>query len=165
MQRTAWSILMTFLALCERASSEANGVVSPTPPPHAPIGRRVGQVVGSFLWNPMPHQRNSRIPVIEQMNAGSQRGRERPRSWADCAAQDPERCTPRRRGSLPPTLFSENRANARNERSVMKSYIPKQPKHQRERVEVKLDERLVRQAGKILRIPRQRSRLRSQSGA
>ncbi len=30
----------------------------------------------------------------------------------------------------------------------MKPYIPKQPKHQRERVEVKLDERLVRKLEK-----------------
>jgi hypothetical protein len=47
------------------------------------------------------------------------------------------------RGSFPPTRkFRAGRSPGRKD--VMKPYIPKQPKHARERIEAKLDERLVR---------------------
>jgi hypothetical protein len=46
----------------------------------------------------------------------------------------------------------------------MRPYIAKQPKHQRERVEAKLDERIVPQARKVLRVSGQRPGLRREPG-
>lgn len=47
-------------------------------------------------------------------------------------------------GVVPAHALSNTLAQELDEGSLMKTYIPKQPKHQRERVEAKLDERLVR---------------------
>src|SRR6185312_6457135 len=83
-------------------------------------------------------------PSRNEQTRGATRGRERPRFWADHPAQNPlARQSPGDLGGRSrPRVHSPDEFP--EERSIMKPYIPKQPRQTRERIEAKLDAQLAR---------------------